>query len=246
VGETKPVATGGVSTARVLMIVIPLALVAVVVFGLYVTGALNFLEAFVKPALVESKGVVYWNGNILKGGEINTQHETKGVRGATGYIKADGTFVLTTQVNGEFVDGAYAGQHKVTIRQIDRLAPRGASMPPPGSPEKYLDFATTDLTINVVRDASKNSFRLEMSGAGPKGQMNTKEEEELANTPKPKPLSPEERVAKMLEDNDADKDGKLSAQEQGGLGFQYAKGLGYSDLDKDGFLSKEELLKMVQ
>jgi len=246
VGESNPKPAGGVSTGRILLVAAPLAIIVIVAFVAYVFGGLSFVNNFFQPKLVAVKGLVYWNGEILEGGTIETEHETPGVRGASGNVNTDGSIALQTMVNGQFVDGVYAGRHKVIIRQVDRTAPRGASMPPPSSPEKYLTFKTTDLEIDVSRDPAKNNFKLEMLGKGPKGQTNSKEETQAAkNVPKAPVLSPHERALKLMADNDADKDGKLSPDEQRGLGFQFQKGLIYADKDKDGSLSLEELESMV-
>jgi len=254
VGEPNPgaksVKAGGVSVGRVLLLVVPLALIVFLIFGAYVFGRLPFVDGLFKPALVQAKGVVYWNGELLRGGMIATQSETKGVKGATGMVGTDGTFELETLVDGELKKGAYAGKHKVVVRQNDRTVTMVFSQPPSSSPEKYLDFATSDLLVDVQRDASKNNFRLEMTGTGPKGQNNSKEErekyeaEQAAKAKQPK-VNPAELAKKLIEDNDADKDGKLSESERGGIPFQYQRGLSYADLNKDGFLDEKELEDMV-
>jgi hypothetical protein len=209
-----------------LLAVVPLAVIAIGVFVAYSFGALSFVDAWFQPALVDSKGVVYWNGEILRGGMLETKHEKSGVRGANSTIGADGTVVLETMVNGEFRPGAYVGKHKVAVRQNDRTVTMVFSQPPPSSPEKYLDFKTSDLEINVTRDPAKNEFRLDLTGTGPKGQNNSKEETEAAaaaaaaKAAEPK-QTPEELAKKILADNDQDKDGKLSDSERGQIPFQY-------------------------
>lgn len=247
--QSKPAPSGGVNVGRLLLVIIPLALI---VFGVgfamfYKDGA--FLSGLFQPPLMKVTGTVYWNGRPLKGGEIRTQPTDQSKRGSSGPIDQNGKFVLQTFVDRDLREGAYAGTHKVIVQKLDQSVRAMGFAPPPATPEKYQSYETSDVTIEISRDPNKNDLKIEISGNGPKGQNNSEEEEKAAATAAAAP--PAERpppavlVKQMMEKNDANKDGKLDKDEQRGLGTM-AMGIHNEDANKDGFIDEEELLNMFK
>lgn len=81
---------------------------------------------------------------------------------ATGEIKPDGTFRMTTYSSG---DGAILGKHKVVIVAIEdmegKLPEERNPTPPPIIPAKYTSPATTPLTAEVKDGDNSPVFDLE-------------------------------------------------------------------------------------
>lgn len=110
------------------------------------------------------KGKVLVNGQPLSHGTISFRPEAGSP--ATGEIRPDGTFTLTTFKPG---DGAIVGTHEVLVVATERDA--GTIPPPqPGEevvmgksiiPQKYTSFSTSGLTADVVA-GEDNSFTFEL------------------------------------------------------------------------------------
>lgn len=83
------------------------ASLALVVSGLVGCGSDGF------PNMVPIRGEVYFDGKPLTNGFVVYLPKTVGVgRQATGPVKPDGSFVLTTQVRG---DGAMHGEYDIVV-----------------------------------------------------------------------------------------------------------------------------------
>lgn len=150
-------AKSSVSVGRIMLIVVPIALifvVAVVGFGLF-DGA-KILSNMMLPARVAATGQVMWRGQPLAGGELQTQHEEEEVTGAAGFLDDQGRFHLQTQVDGDYKDGAFVGEHKVTVT----LYPATQQTPgiPPLTPKRFASFDTTPLTIVVSKSPNENTY----------------------------------------------------------------------------------------
>jgi hypothetical protein len=145
-------------------LVVPLAACTVLVgwgWGYYDLGAR--IGRWFLPPLAEVHGRVFLDDRPLKGAEVFTQVVGRSCRGAMGVSDADGRFALRTDIDGDFVAGAYAGEHRVTVQAMDPNAPSGPFKPPLITPYEYSDFETTPLRIHVHRDADRNQveFRME-------------------------------------------------------------------------------------
>jgi len=81
---------------------------------------------------------------------------------ATGEIRPDGTYELTTFRRG---DGAVAGEHKVVIVALDdtsaKLPEQRSGTPPAIIPDKYTSIATTDLRGTVQEGDNTLDFTLD-------------------------------------------------------------------------------------
>tara|TARA_R110002095_G_scaffold216308_1_gene213012 strand:+ start:3967 stop:4506 length:540 start_codon:yes stop_codon:yes gene_type:complete len=110
----------------------------------------------------EVSGKITFEGEPLQRGTIVFFPES-GKRNATGEIKEDGTYTLTTYENG---DGAFPGAHTVTIiseRDMTNLMPEDVK---PGEknwliPPKYNQSKTSGLTATVKEnEANEINFDL--------------------------------------------------------------------------------------
>jgi hypothetical protein len=110
-------ATRGFRIGNVLKVVIPLVVLlgAGFVFVGYFDG-LNLLSGIANPPLVSATGQIIYQEKPLEGAVVSTRHAGGKVRGATGWTDKEGRFTLQTDING-YVDGAYAGEHRVDERR---------------------------------------------------------------------------------------------------------------------------------
>ena len=158
-GDSPPAASA-LSLRRVFMIVLPVAVVmfgGVVGFGFF-DGA-KWIKDLLRPPLVAGAGQVLFRGVPLAGGELRSKPETKGLPGAMGFLDDEGRFDLKTPIDGDYVDGAFLGQHKVTITLYGQAFSAGAA---PLTPKKYASFDTTPLTIVVTRSSADNTYLFEL------------------------------------------------------------------------------------
>lgn len=84
--------------------------------------------------------------------------DTKGTN-ARGEVAADGTFTLTTILNGKEKPGAVAGLHKIAI--VPPTASSSEKTPPLAIAPKYLDFNTSGLTFEVKPGDNKYPITLD-------------------------------------------------------------------------------------
>ena len=80
---------------------------------------------------------------------------------ATGELKSDGSYTLTTFKSG---DGAVPGKYTVIIVAMEdmgnRLPEARSPLPPPIIPDKYTSQVTTDLRAEVKPGANTIDFEL--------------------------------------------------------------------------------------
>ncbi len=146
----------------ILKIVVPIALLmgaGLVFFGVY-DGA-QWLSDAAKPALVKVDGRVVFNGKPVPDAAIETRPVTGNLRGAIGTGDHDGKFKLLTQLRGDFLDGAYVGEHQVTVKGYDMHAGMSLGPPPLLTPGKYASFATSPLRITVAEGQTEIVLELE-------------------------------------------------------------------------------------
>ncbi|MGE5191414.1 MAG: hypothetical protein ACM3U2_02860 [Deltaproteobacteria bacterium] len=105
-----------------------------------------------QPVLVPVTGRVTCEGKPLKDAIVTTV-PVKGGLGALSALDAEGNFNLET--NG--ADGAYTGEHKFMVKSF---VP-GTMPPKPLVAVKYLDEATTPLTI-LVKKGAANHFEFKI------------------------------------------------------------------------------------
>ncbi len=79
-------------------------------------------------------------------------------RPALGMLDGEGRFRLTTY-EGE--DGCTLGQHKVTVMAYEQLGPAACRWL---VPKKYIDFSTTDKTVNIT--GPEQDLKIELSWEG--------------------------------------------------------------------------------
>jgi hypothetical protein len=166
-----------VRPGAILMIVVPIALLmggAVVFFGMF-DGA-QWLSDAAKPARANTKGRVTYNGEPLPDAVIETRPANGDLRGAIATGDDQGKFKLLTQFRGDFLDGAYIGEHQVTVKRYDmNVMTLGA--PPLLTPSKYASFDTSPLRITVKEGGTEIVLHLEgepdapTARRGPQRQM---------------------------------------------------------------------------
>ena len=101
-------------------------------------------------ALIPVKGKVTYKGQPVTQGRIRFEPDGYG-RPATGQIKPDGTFELTTQKPG---DGVVAGHHRVTVADTGIKSPKNALA------VKWVNEAASGLTAEVDADHTEFTFDL--------------------------------------------------------------------------------------
>jgi hypothetical protein len=92
---------------------------------------------------------------------------TKPVKGKRmgGYANADeeGRFTLSTDVDGSYQEGAYAGEHLVRVGLYG--PPTGTAAPPPLlTPEKYASFETSPFRVVVQKPPERTVLTLKLEG----------------------------------------------------------------------------------
>jgi hypothetical protein len=103
------------------------------------------------PALIPVKGKVTYKGQPVTKGVIKFEPDGGFGRKASGQIQADGTFVLTTDKEG---DGVVAGHHQVSISGT------GSQYGKEVVPKKYTQRASSQLTAEVDREHTEFQFEL--------------------------------------------------------------------------------------
>jgi hypothetical protein len=104
----------------------------------------------VRTPLIAVKGKVTYKGKPLTKGLIRFEPDGYG-RKARGQLQADGTFVLTTEKEG---DGVVAGHHQVSITGT------GSHPAKEVVPKKYTQRATSQLAADVDTDHTEFTFDL--------------------------------------------------------------------------------------
>jgi hypothetical protein len=108
----------------------------------------------------EVTGKVTYRGKPVPNGTVTFIPEAGGPP-ATGEIRPDGTYTLTTYSKG---DGAVPGRHKVVIVAMEdaagKLPEERKPLPPPIIPNKYTSPATSDLVADVKDGENTINFDL--------------------------------------------------------------------------------------
>ena len=148
---------------RVLLIIIPAALICVAIIAFVLFGdAENVLADLSRPAIAPVSGQVFFNDKPLAGAQIFTEPVGDKGADAMGWTDDQGNYTLKTDIRGKLVDGATIGEHKVAVLVYANSAPFGE--PPLLTPRVYSRVGTTPLRINVTRDEKQNQFKLELEG----------------------------------------------------------------------------------
>ena len=236
---SKPAAESGFRLGRVLTLIVPLVLVVLLVFYLGTTGGLSKIFGGLFGAqLVPATGQVLIDGKPWGGGQIQTKLVGSDQQGSAAFPDKDGKFTLQVNINGDWKDGAYAGEHLVRISVPDMTRPATGGPPPFVTPSEFHDFTSTKLKITVV-PGEKNFFELKIPRApaptgGPGGFP-------MAAPGQAPPADPDDWVKSQLETLDADKNGELSRDEAAAASGQLAAALAGADGNRDGKLTSEEL-----
>ncbi len=238
-----PNAAPAVDLGSLPMIVIP----AVVILG----GAIALWvlrDSIFPPRLVQVSGIVYMNGEPLANANIRTlpfnfaAGEASGLNDAEGVSDTEGRFTLSTFEGGEPLEGAYVGDHKVTVA-VTEPGPGGFGVVTL-SPAEYADSTTTTLRIAVSSSADENqSFKLELEGEI-KGRKT--DDAISGGTQGMMQMGAGMMVGRAFTEGDSNKDGKLDQKEIKALDEQDRKQmkLAEADTNKDGFVDREELNKI--
>lgn len=147
----------------IVILLSPLVVFGGVLWGYYDVG--GRIAQWSLPPLVPVVGRVYLNGKPLPKAQVFTQPVRRSCRGAMGIADADGRFALRTDVEGDFLEGAYAGEHRVIVWGIDPNAPSGPFKPPLITPANCAEFDTTPLRIRVDRDPAQNHVDIDLDSA---------------------------------------------------------------------------------
>jgi hypothetical protein len=102
------------------------------------------------PDLIPAKGKVTYKGQPLTKGTVRFEPEGFG-RMASGKLKEDGMFVLSTLKEG---DGVVAGHHRVSI------ADTGKTVKKESIPVKYASPKTSKLEADVDVEHTEHNFDL--------------------------------------------------------------------------------------
>jgi Ca2+-binding EF-hand superfamily protein len=240
---TSEARSNAVSVKRILLVVIPVGLLIVIAaafFGVF-DGA-EWVRGLMQPPLVCADVRVTYRGQPLANATVMTE-PTADLPGAIGMPGEEpGLYVLRTDLQGHYNDGAYAGEHKVTVAAHKVTAAPAA---PLLTPTKYSTLDTTDLVITVSRSPESNHFVLELeddesgsvddSGAASRGEADT----ELPTA--------DQIVERVFNEFDKDGDQNLSGEEIEQIdNEQQRTGIQRADVDGDGVVDREELAKAVE
>lgn len=118
-----------------------------------------------RPAMAEFHGKVTLDGKPLRGGQLTTWPDQRGVPRSVGFIGQDGEFLLRTDIDGKFVEQAFVGRHRISVTQFAQQV--GPSAPQLTSPAKYSSPDTSGLSVTIVRDQSQNHANMELVSDSP-------------------------------------------------------------------------------
>lgn len=127
------------------------------------------------PAKAEFRGIVTLDGVPLRGGQLTTWPDGKGIPRSLGFIDQDGKFALHTAIDGVYIEQAFVGRHRISIAQFAQQV--GASAPQMTSPAKYSSPDTSGLVLIVDPDSSKNYAEFALKSDSPKSTDSAKNEE---------------------------------------------------------------------
>ena len=156
-GTSKSRTTNRRRTSLPLLLLIVVGLLGIGAGGVYwwtFGGGEKWWQNAWLPAKAAFRGKVTLDGNPLRGGQLTTWPDRLGVPRSVGFIGQDGEFVLNTDIDGNYIEQAFVGRHRISIAQFALQA--GASAPRMTSPAKYSNPDTSGLFLVVDRDPSKN------------------------------------------------------------------------------------------
>lgn len=231
----KPGQQGQFNALRIAIIVIPIAIVigGVVLFIAY--GGLDFMSSSGGGSLVEVKGKITFQGEPVKDAAIDTLIEGSDGLGSIGQTDQQGNYSLMTSTDGPYENGAFEGKHKVTIKV--QVPNPGVGPPSLASPEKFAEFDSTPLIIEVKSGGS--------TGADIKLEDHMTADEIKAFEEKVASGATGGPVAQMLGNLDSDEDGKLSMEEVEAADEQFRDRIKAADSNEDGFVDEAELNAML-
>ncbi|WP_437200851.1 hypothetical protein [Planctomicrobium sp. SH664] len=114
------------------------------------------------PPMGQVSGKVLLDGTPLSTGSVLFIPEAAG-QYAFGTVQKDGTYTLTTFVNG---DGALVGRHKIIVSAVKETKEGEPVIPL--TPSKYSNENTSGLTAQVLEGVNQVDLEL-VSGKGKKG-----------------------------------------------------------------------------
>lgn len=163
---SQPVPQAGFSLVRLAVTLLVVVGVGGGGFAWYLFGGgEKLLGGLFTPAIVEGHGTLMWNGEAVPGATISTSSDHSGLRGSIALVQDDGTFKFMTDVDGNYIDGLYVGEQRLTVKAYALQI--GPSSPQLLTPEKYTSFSTSGLVIQVDSDPAKNVFNLVLEGPAP-------------------------------------------------------------------------------
>jgi hypothetical protein len=107
-------------------------------------------DSVVPPTLIPVKGKVTYKGQPVAKGIVRFEPDGFG-RMATGPLRSDGTFELTTLQPG---DGAVAGEHRVTVSDFEKSLAKDQAL------KKYGSANISGLKAEVSLDRNEFAFEL--------------------------------------------------------------------------------------
>jgi hypothetical protein len=107
-------------------------------------------EGAVAPTLIAVKGKVTFKGQPVTKGTIRFAADGYG-RDAAGFLKADGSYELTTHKAG---DGVTAGEHRVYITEVDPKLAKDRAL------KKFTSPNTSKLVAEVTPEKTEHDFDL--------------------------------------------------------------------------------------
>jgi hypothetical protein len=105
----------------------------------------------VPPSLIPVKGKVTYKGQPVTKGIVRFEPDSGFGRMATGELKSDGTFELTTLKSG---DGVVAGEHRVTVGDFDKILSKDRAL------RKYGNASNSGLKAEVTPEKNEFTFDL--------------------------------------------------------------------------------------
>lgn len=155
-----------VRLGRVLLVVAPVAILAVMAVAFIPYFDLDaLLDRFSRPALAPVRGQAFFNGEPLPNAQVATQPMGRG-RSALGWTDDEGKFTLKTDIQGELVEGATVGEHRVAVT-VYQMIP-GPAAPPLLTPQQYASAGTSPLRIMIGQNPDQNQFELKLEGEPPR------------------------------------------------------------------------------
>ena len=141
----------GFSLRRILMLVVPVALIAGAVLAYARWSGSGAFQTFDASDLVATEVRVMFRGEPLKDATLVTK-TADGRAGGIGATDDDGMMRLMTDVGGGMIaDGVLPGKHTISI--VASLPGTGATPGPAFTPEQYRTVASTPIEIDFTATA---------------------------------------------------------------------------------------------